>query len=332
MPCVPLPITIAGLGAYLPERVVTSAELEVQLKLPSGWIARRTGVLERRYASAAETTVSMAVAASRIALERSGLKPSDVDAIIGASSAPQQAIPCTAALVQRALGAPDGASACWDVNTTCVSFLFALHSAAQNIALGQYRRVLIFSSEIASPSLNPNEPESAALFGDAAVAAVVCASGDGGAIHGARFRTFSSGASLTEFLGAGTLHRPQFARDRPELYYFRMDGPAIFRHALTHMKPFMDGFMDDIGWTPESVDAFVPHQASRHGVEQVNKRLGFQAAQVVTNLSIRGNCVAASIPLALCEAVCSGRIARGDRVVLAGTGAGLTFGALALSF
>ncbi len=327
-----MPVTIAGLGAYLPERVVKNAELEARFGLAPGWIARRTGVLERRYASERDTTVSMAVEAAQLALERAGVKLAAVDAIIGASSAPQQAIPCTAALVQRALGAPDGASACWDVNTTCLSFLFALHSAAQNIALGQYKNVLIFSSEIASPSLDPDDPQSATLFGDAAVAAVVRVSTDASAIHGARFQTFSSGASLTEIRGGGTLHRPPFAIDRPELHLFRMDGPAIFRHALTHMKAFVDSFMDGIGWQPEDLDAFVPHQASRHGVEQVHKRLGFQASQVVTNLATRGNCVAASIPLALCEAVSSGRIARGDRVVLAGTGAGLTFGALALKF
>lgn len=325
-----LPVTMAGIGSYLPNRIVTNAELETRLSLPAGWIAQRTGVLERRMATS-ETTVSMAVSAAQIALQRANLEPSDLDAIIVASSAPQQAIPCTAALVQAALGAPDGKSACWDINATCLSFLFALHSAAQSITLGQHERVLICSSEIPSGSVNPSESSTATLFGDASTAAVLTRSSDGAGIHGARFKTFSSAAHLTEFKGAGTLHRPQHTHHQPDLNYFSMDGPAIFRHALTHMKPFMDAFLASLEWLPADVDAFVPHQASRHGIQAVSTRLGFTPQQVVTNIALRGNCVAASIPLALCEALESGRIERGQRVVLAGTAAGLTLGAVALT-
>ena len=325
-----LPVTIAGIGSYLPSRVVTNAELEARLSLATGWIERRTGVLERRVAQH-ETTVSMAVSAARIALQRAQLAVADLDAIIVASSAPQQAIPCTAALVQAALGAPDGKSACWDINATCLSFLFALHSAAQNITLGQYDHVLICSSEIPSGSVNPSEPSTATLFGDASAAVILTRSSSGAGMHGARFKTFSSAAHLTEFKGAGTLHRPQHTVDQPDLNYFSMDGPAIFRHALTHMKPFMDDFLAKIAWTPADVDAFVPHQASRHGIEAVSTRLGFTPSQVISNIALRGNCVAASIPLALCEALESGRIERGQRVVLAGTAAGLTLGAVALT-
>ncbi len=327
---VALPVRIAGVGKYLPERVVANAELEISMGLSAGWIFKRTGVLERRYASH-ETTVSQAVAAAQVALERAGVRLDEINAIIGASSTPQQAIPCTAALVQAALGAPDGGSACWDVNATCLSFLFALHSAAQTIALGMYETVLVFSSEIASPSLNPTEPESAALFGDAAAAIVLRRDSTASSlVYGARFQTFASSAHLTRLSGGGTLHRPQFTHENPELNLFQMNGPAIFRHALQHMGPFMTGFLQGVGWQIPDVDALVPHQASKHGVEQVSRRLGFQPRQVMTNLATRGNCVAASIPLALCEAMESGQIGRGDRVVLAGTAAGLTLGALAL--
>ena len=342
----PLAVRIAGLGTYLPERVVTSAELEVQLGLVSGWIAKRTGVLERRYATD-ETTVSQAVCAAQIALERAGMTVENLDAIIGANLA-QQTIPCTAALLQKALGAPDGSSACWDVNATCLSFMMALHSAALLIAAGQYRTVLIFSSEIASPSLNPLEPESASLFGDAAAAVVLTSSEQSGLassglassgfdgqpsrLLAAKFQTFSSGSHLTELLGGGTLHRPQTTYDHPELNMFHMDGPAIFKHAARHFPPFLESFLAGIAWTVASVDALVPHQASGHGVLSISSRLGFKPEQVVYNLPTRGNCVAASMPLALAEAVESGRIRRGDRVLLAGTAAGLTLGAIALIF
>jgi 3-oxoacyl-[acyl-carrier-protein] synthase III len=331
----PLAVRIAGLGSYLPERVVTNAELEATFGLQPGWIAKRTGVLERRYATD-ETTVSQAVAASKIALERSGIKLEQIDAIIGANLA-QQTIPCTAALVQRALDAPDGSSACWDINATCLSFMMALHSAALMIASGQYQNILIFSSEIASPSLNPLEPESASLFGDAAAAIVLTAStasidNTGSSLIGAKFQTFSSGSHLTQLLGGGTLHRPQNTFKHPELNLFHMDGPAIFKHAARTFPPFLEEFLDSIGWSIPSINALVPHQASGHGVLGISNRMGFTPAQVIYNLPTRGNCVAASTPLALTEAVESGRIQRGDRVLLAGTAAGLTLGAIALRF
>src|SRR5687768_11227363 len=142
-----LPVSIAGLGSYLPERRVTSAELERRFDLSPGWVERVTGVRERRYAGESETTAGMAAAAARQALERAGLEPRDLDAIIGASSGPQQLIPCTAALVQRQLEAPDGRSACFDMNATCLGFLLALQTAAHMIAAGVYRTVLIFSAE-----------------------------------------------------------------------------------------------------------------------------------------------------------------------------------------
>jgi 3-oxoacyl-[acyl-carrier-protein] synthase III len=325
----PLAVRIAGLGSYLPERIVTNSELEIKFGLQPGWIAKRTGVLERRYATN-ETTVSQAVAASTIALERSGINLEQIDAIIGANLT-QQTIPCTAALVQLALGASDGSSACWDVNATCLSFMMALHSAALLIATGQYKNILIFSSEIASPSLNPLEPESASLFGDAAAAIVLTASDDSSLI-GAKFQTFSSGSHLTQLLGGGTLHRPQTTLEHPELNLFHMDGPAIFKHAARTFPPFLESFLDRIGWEISSIDALVPHQASGHGVQSISSRLGFTPDQVVFNLPLRGNCIAASIPLAMTEAFESGRIKRGDRIVLAGTAAGLTLGAVALIF
>lgn len=328
-----LPVKIAGLGAYLPEQRVSNAALEARLGISAAWIERTTGVCERRYATH-ETSVGMAAAAARSALSAAGLRADDLDAIVGASTAPQQAIPCTAALVQRELGAPDGGSVCFDLNATCLSFLVALHTAAQLVAAGVYRCVLVYSSEIASRSLNPAERESAVLFGDAAAAAVLtCAQPDeSSALWHAQFATFSSGARLTEVLGGGTLHHPNDPATTTEMNQFHMQGLAVFKQATRLSGPFLDRFFDTLGWERSSVDAVVPHQASRHAVEHLHARLGFRAAQVYSNLPLRGNCIAASLPLALTEAVECGRIRRGDRVVLVGTGAGLTLGALALTF
>lgn len=328
-----LPVKIAGLGAYLPERAVSNQELAAQLGVSASWIERATGVHQRRYVTH-ETSAGMAAAAGRRALAAAGLDLADLDAIIGASTAPQQAIPCTAALVQRELGAPDGRSVCFDLNATCLSFLVALHTAAQLIAADVYRCILVYSSEITSRSLNLAEHESAVLFGDAAAAVVLTRAepDQPSAIWHARFATFSSAAHLTEVRGGGTLHHPNDPATTAEMNTFRMQGLAVFKQATRHSGPFLDRFFNELGWERSAIDLVVPHQASRHAIEQLHLRLDFRPAQVYSNLALRGNCIAASLPLALTEAAESGRMRRGDRVVLLGTGAGLTLGALALTF
>lgn len=327
------PVKIAGSGWYLPELRVTNADLEARLDIPAQWIAQVTGVFERRYITN-ETTLSMAAEAGRMALENAGLEVDALDALICAATAPHQAIPCTAALLQRELQAPEGKSACFDINATCLSFLAALQLVAPLVVAGIYRNVLICSSEIASCSLNPNEKESAVLFGDAAAAVVITRSetAETSAIWHSRFETYSSGADLTELLGGGTNHHPNKPTTTPEMNLFHMRGPAIFRQATILMGPFLERFFAQLAWAREEIEAIVPHQASRHALEQLSRRLGFTSDQLVMNLAQRGNCISASIPLALAEAIASGRVRRGQRVLLVGTGAGLTLGALALTY
>ncbi|NJN18524.1 MAG: ketoacyl-ACP synthase III [Oscillochloris sp.] len=328
-----LPITIAGIGHYLPSRVVTSNELEAAFGLEPGWIERVTGIRERRYVND-ETTVGMAVIAAQRAISAAGCSVGDIDLIIGASSAPQQVIPCTAAFVQRALGAPDGHSACFDVNATCISFLVALQQAAHLIGAGAYRTALIFSSEIGTRSRSTSEPESAVLFGDAAAAAIITRTpaNAASAIWGSKMVTFSSGAELTQLVGGGTLHHPNDPRTTPDMNEFQMRGPAVFRMAARTLGPFLDSFFDDLGWDRRDIDLLVPHQASSHGVGLLTARLGFTPAQMYLNLAERGNCIAASIPLALSEALAQKRARRGDRLLLLGTGAGMSICAVGLTY
>ena len=328
-----LAVKIAGLGSYLPERRVTSTELEASLSLPAGWIERRTGVCERRYVGK-ETSVGMAAAAIEMALQRAGIEKDEIDVIIGASTGPQQAIPCTAVLVQRELDAPDGRSVCFDVNATCLSFLFALQTAAHLIASDSYRTIVIFSSEITSRSLNPKEPESVVLFGDAAAAAILTRASrdDLSRIETSQFATFSSGSELTVLPGGGTLHHPNDIHTLPEMNLFHMDGPAIYKKASRLLGPFLEEFWLKAGFGPDAVDWVVPHQASGHGLVFLSARCGFRRQQIFSNLATRGNCIAASIPLALTEAVNGGHIRRGEHVLLLGSGAGLTLGAISLIF
>ena len=328
-----LGVKIAGTGWYLPERRVSNAYFEERYGVPARWIERATGVRERRYVEH-ETTVGMAALASQMALKGAGLRVEDLDAIVGASTGPQQAIPCTAALVQRALAAPDGQSACFDINATCLSFLFALQNVAHLIAAGVYRRVLIFSSEMGSRSLNLAERESAVLVGDAAAAVVLTKSEEGEAsgYWYSHFATYSSGADLTQLVGGGTLHHPNDPTTTPEMNLFHMEGAAIFKQGAQLIGPFVEALFARLPWERRQIEAVIPHQASRHGIEILSSKLGFREEQIVWNLAERGNCIAASLPLTLAEAVACERVKRGDRVLLIGSGAGLTLGAVALTY
>jgi 3-oxoacyl-[acyl-carrier-protein] synthase-3 len=330
-----LPLTISGLATSLPEQAVSSAYLEAELALPPGWIEQRTGIRERRRANG-QSVLDLAEPAARLALQRAQRNDDDLRLVVAASTGRHQFIPCTAALLQRRLGLPEGRAFAFDVDATCLSFLVGLRVAAQWLAGSPNPgegAALLFSSEMSRNSLNPQEPESYVLIGDGAAAAVLehqpsSCSG----LHGAWFTTHASGADLTRFLGGGTQHHPNDPATTREMNLFHMNGPAIFKMALKLVPLFMERVFRELGWSPHEIDAVVPHQASAPGVDLLVSRCGLHRDQIVTNLATLGNCIAASIPIALSEAVESGRIRRGDRVLLCGTGAGLSLGAIALTF
>jgi 3-oxoacyl-[acyl-carrier-protein] synthase-3 len=324
---------IAGAGRYLPERRVTSAALAARLNVSEDWILRAAGVCERRWV-AGETSAEMGARAATEALAAAGIEADQVDLILGASTVPQQGIPCTAVLIQRELGIAASRCACCDVNATCLSGLYALQMAALMVDSGLYRAVLVVSSEIASPFIDASNPESFVLFGDGAGALVVtrAEAGEESALIHARFEADSCGAELTTYRGGGSLYRPNDPTTPPEFNWFSMQGPAVFKMAARATEPFLNAFFVDAGATRDAVDAVVPHQASVHGLELLTKRLGFRPGQVVATLQRYGNCGAASIPIALAEAIEQGRIRRGHRLLLAGTGAGFAIGAMLLTY
>lgn len=328
-----LKVRIAGAGSYLPETRIGNQDFETRLGLRPGWVERATGVRERRRV-AGESSSQMGAAAIRRALHHAGVETERVDLIIGASTAPQQAIPCTAVFVQRELGLAESGCPCFDINATCLSFYAGLETAARLVDAGRSRCAVVYSSEITSGSLNHADPESCVLFGDAAAAVVLTPAGEAEAseIVDFRFRTDSRGADLTQLLGGGTLHHPNYATTRPETNQFAMQGRPLFKMATRMFEPFLNEFLADIGWEKRTVSTVVPHQASGHGVAMLWERWGFERKQVAVNLPERGNCLAASTPLALVEAIGEGRIRRGDRVLLAGTGAGLSLGLVALTY
>jgi 3-oxoacyl-[acyl-carrier-protein] synthase-3 len=327
-----LPLKLLGHGHSLPARVVESAEVEDLCGLKRGWIEKRTGVRQRRWVEG-ETVLDLASEAAREALDDAGMAAGELDLIINASGTAPQAIPDGAHLLQRELGLQDSGISCMTVHTTCLSFLTALDTAASLMAAGRYRNVLIVSADIASCGINFKEPESAALFGDAA-AAVVATRPENGASSGilsARMESYSSGAEYTEIRGGGTLRHPNRPNTQAEDNLFHMHGPQIYKMARQHAAGFLERLRPGLSKGPGSIKHVVPHQASILAVRGL-RRYGVPDEMVSVNLDRYGNCVAASLPLTLYDAVRAGRIQRGDEVLLIGTGAGLCFGGIILRY
>ncbi len=328
-------VRIAGVGRYLPRRIVTTHEVAARLGVDADELARATGVHERRYAdrSGDETASLMGANAAREALEKAEVRAESLDLIVNASGTAEQSIPDGGALIQRALGLGKSGIASMSVHATCLSFLAALDLVSQSIATGRCRRALIVSSDVGSAGIDWRDRESAALFGDAAAAAVlVPAERTSSQILAARFGTFGDDADLAAIEGGGTRVHPNDELTRASQNVFHMEGPKLLRRVLGRGRPFLDVLSRAL---PEAVslrDAVViPHQASHAGLAML-PLFGLDESRVVRTIDRLGNCVAASIPATLYEAIESGRLRRGDLTLLCGTGAGLSLGAMVLRF
>ena len=339
---VPRPVRITGIGRYLPPKVVTNGELEKRFDLPSGWVAAKTGVLERRRAdvAAGETASVMGAAALTEALEEANLAATDLDLIINASGTPEQLIPDGGPLIQRELGLGRSGIPCFTVHATCLSFIAALDVAASMLAAGTHRRIAIVSTEIGSLGVNGVDPKSDCLWGDAAAAVVLEPSpeGSGSSLERVLLRTWSEGADLTLIRGGGTKLSPLRPGAVPEELHFTMNGPAVLQMCLRRAgrffadlhPPLRQGGMDGSG-PVDRIDLAVTHQPSKPGIEAM-ERFGIAADRTVITLDRLGNCIAASLPCTLFEAIRSKRLRRGDRALLFGTGAGLSMAGAVLTF
>jgi 3-oxoacyl-[acyl-carrier-protein] synthase-3 len=322
-PTRPLKVKIASTGFYAPPQVETAAELASRIGMSEEWILTRPGVRERRISE--EPLEVMGARAARAAL--AGGEPPDL--IINASVTPRQLIPDTSVFIQDELGLEGIPS--FSVHASCLSFVVALNNAAALVAAGSYRRVLVVSAELGSNSRNMAEPESAALLGDGAAAAVLEATpkGEGSELVGFRMGTWPKGAALTEVRGFGRRMHPSDPRTRPEDNLFTMDGPNVYKMALRRLPGLVRRLLADCGLSVEDVDWLVPHQASGPGLAFF-PRLGFPPERTANIVAEYGNCVAASIPMALAHLAKSGRLRRRQRVLLLGTGAGFSVGGAVL--
>jgi len=314
---------IVSTGLFIPPRTETAAELAPRLGVEEDWILQHTGVRNRHISD--EEMPAMGARAAREALG-DGPPP---DLILNASGVGYQVIPDSSTYIQNELGLSGIPS--FSVHATCLSFAVALHTAANFIHSGAYQRILIVSSDQGTRGRNFDEPESAALLGDGAAAVVVepTPEGEPSEIIAWKMSTFPKGASFTEVRGGGTRLHPNDPRTVPSDNVFHMDGLAVYKMARRRVAVMFKRLFQETGYTPADVDLMVPHQASGPAVEIV-ARYGFAAEKVVDIVGETGNCVAASLPMALATAHQDDRMKRGDLLMMAGTGAGLSVAGMLL--
>jgi 3-oxoacyl-[acyl-carrier-protein] synthase-3 len=316
----PIRSILAGVGGYLPERIVTNEELAATLETSDAWIRDRTGIRQRHIAGPHETAAFMGTAAARAALADAGAEPGDVDAIILATSTPDQAFPATALRVQAALGVPRGFG--FDIAAACAGFVYALATADSLIRTGAAHGALVIGSEVYSRILNWQDRGTCVLFGDGAGAVFLRAAEGRG--------TIDRGILSTHMHAQGTLGDILYVdgavgqRDKPG--HLVMKGSEVFRHAVIRLSEAVDEALAANGLARRDVDWLVPHQANLRIIDAMGKRLGLAPERVVVTVDRHANTSAASVPLALAEAWKDGRIRRGDLVLMEALGGGLTWG------
>lgn len=315
---------IAGVGHYLPARVVENAEFESSLDTTDEWIKSRSGIERRHFASEGDTTSSMATAAARAALDMAGLEPDDIDAIVLATSTADLTFPSAATMVQAQLGMTRGFA--FDVQAVCAGFVYALTNANALILSGQARRVLVIGAETFSKIMDWSDRSTCVLFGDGAGAVVLEAqSGDGTAAdRGILATDLNSDGRLQDLLyvdggvSTGTSG------------YLRMQGNQVFRHAVEKLAATAHTAMERAGVSADDVDWVVPHQANIRIIQGTAKKMNVAMDRVVVTVQDHGNTSAASIPLALSVGHARGQIKQGDLIVTEAIGGGLAWGAVVL--
>lgn len=325
-------VKILSTGKYLPKNRVTAQELGQRLGLPPGWVEKKSGVLIRHFVED-ETASEMGAFAAKAALEVAGLSFDEIDCLICTSGIPEQAIPCTASLIQKHLGGESSGIPAFDINSTCLSFITGLDVISYAIAAGRYRRVLLVATEVAM-GLNWQDKESCTLFGDGAAAAIAVQSEEeaGSRILCSRMETYSKGAHLSECRGGGNKLHPKEYAEHPENFLFSMDGKGIYRLASQILPSFVERMLAECQLTMAEMDLVIPHQASLMSMQLMRKHLGVPEDKWMAIVENHGNTIAASVPMALHEAVAGGKLQRGDRVMLLGTSAGFSVGGIILEY
>ncbi|WP_166238052.1 beta-ketoacyl-ACP synthase III [Paenibacillus turpanensis] len=322
------PVGVIGTGKYVPERVLTNAQLEQMVETNDEWIVTRTGIRERRIAAEHEATSDLAYAAALLAMKEAGITAEDLDLIVVATVTPDMAFPSTACILQEKLGAKKAAA--FDLSAACSGFVYGLANAANFIATGIYKYALVVGAECLSKITDYTDRNTCILFGDGAGAVVL-----GEVPEGRGFRSFElgadgSGGELLKVSGGGSRNPISEQVLSEKMQYIYMAGREVFKFAVRIMGTAAEEALRKAGMEKGDIDLLVPHQANIRIIQSSLERLELSPEKCMINVDRYGNMSAASIPIALAEAVEEGRVREGDKLVLVGFGGGLTWGASVL--
>jgi 3-oxoacyl-[acyl-carrier-protein] synthase-3 len=316
---------ITGVASYVPERILTNAELARSLDTSDEWIVTRTGIRERRIGTPGETTSTMGAEAVRRLMALRGLGPQDIDAIIVATVTPDMLFPATACLIQDQLGL----TRAWgfDLSAACSGFLYALTTGAQLVATGAHQRVIVVGADLMSSIIDPLDRTTAVLFGDGAGAVLLEAADHGYGIIDFHHRVDGSGRHDLQMPAGGSLHPASPDTVAGRQHFLKQNGKVVFKFAVSQMVQSVQIVLERNGLTPDDIALLVPHQANQRILNAVGERLGLSPERVASVLACYGNTTGATLPLALDSAVQAGTLKRGDMMVFAAVGAGFTAGA-----
>ncbi|MCP1223126.1 3-oxoacyl-[acyl-carrier-protein] synthase III C-terminal domain-containing protein [Sebaldella sp. S0638] len=323
---------ILGQGYYIPERIVMSEEVDFLAGVKKGTVLKKTGIRKRHYADFRdkETTSKMGKYAAENAIKNAGINKEDIDLIIGANATKEILLPCSASLIQKQLGLENNKTACFDVGSSCLSFFTALEVADMYLKAGKYKNILIVSSEIASIGINYEHIESAGLFGDGAAAFII---GNGGNSPVSKFQTFSEGFYYTSIPGGGTRYLVKdYNENNKSDYLFHMEGSKAFKLIKQKIDDFFYEFLEENDINMTEIDRVVAHQASMTGLKLIGKQLNIADEKMINIIAEYGNMIAASIPFTFAYGVENGLIKREDKILIAGTSAGISIGMMVLEY
>jgi 3-oxoacyl-[acyl-carrier-protein] synthase III len=316
---------ITGLATYVPDRVVTNADLARNLDTSDDWIVTRTGIRERRIGAPGETTSTMGAEAVRRLLAAKGLGPEDIDLLIVATVTPDMLFPATACLIQDRLGMRK----VWgfDLSAACSGFLYALTTGAQFVASGAHRRVLVVGVDLMSAIIDPLDRTTAVLFGDGAGAVLLEPAEPGFGILDYVHRVDGSGRADLMMPAGGSLRPASAETVAAREHYLKQNGRTVFKFAVSQMAKSVERLLERNGLRASDLAVVIPHQANQRILDATADRLGLSHERMASVIARYGNTTAATLPLALEDVVRAGKVARGDLVVFVAVGAGFTVGA-----